>query len=85
MIEEDGIELRADFYRKFKERFTPEELADSFGDWNELFLSNRVSAPSLSLLTRPFSLDEIRNAVFQLGRDKASGPNGFPMSFYQTF
>nr|CAD1817376.1 unnamed protein product [Ananas comosus var. bracteatus] len=74
------------FYRKFKERFTPEVLAPkSVGDWKDLFQENSVSAAKLSTLTRPFQLAEIKNAVFHLGKDKAPGPDGFPLSFYQAF
>lgn len=36
-------------------------------------------------LTAPFSLDEIKKATFQLGRDKAPGPDGFNLTFYQRF
>lgn len=30
-------------------------------------------------------MEEIKSAVFQLGRDKAPGSDGFPLRFYQTF
>ncbi len=36
-------------------------------------------------LGAPFSPEEIKAAVFQLGGDKAPGPDGFPLSFYQAF
>lgn len=37
----------------------------------------------LSHLTDPFTEDEIKMAVFSLGSDKASGPDGFPLLFFQ--
>lgn len=33
----------------------------------------------LSQLERPFSLKEVMDAVFELGRDKAPGQDGFPL------
>ncbi|OAY73430.1 LINE-1 reverse transcriptase [Ananas comosus] len=40
---------------------------------------------NLQLITRPFGAEEVKQAVFQLGRDKAPGPDGFPLCFYQSF
>lgn len=37
------------------------------------------------MLTEPFSLDEIKRAVFHLGGDKVPGPDGFSLRFYQCF
>lgn len=36
-------------------------------------------------ITNPFSEEEIKEAVWQLGADKSSGPNVFPIFFYRTF
>lgn len=74
------------FYQYFKVLFSPEESdPGSFGDWSMLFQSSRVAASELSKLTETFNLDEIKVAVFQLGGDKTSGPDRFPLRFYQTF
>ncbi|XP_020109325.1 uncharacterized protein LOC109724810 [Ananas comosus] len=35
-------------------------------------------------MTEPFNIDEIKQAVFQLGGDKAPSPDGFPLRFYQV-
>lgn len=72
------------FWSKFKDLFAPEsQVPNSVGDWSVLFHARRVTNPDL--LTIPFDIDEIKKAVFQLGGDKAPGPDGFPISFYQTF
>lgn len=91
-IEEYGVVFQTDgekknyFFRKFMQLFTSDEMApSSFGDWSGLFNSNRVTTAHLALLTGPFSTNEIKKAVFQLRRDKVPGPDGFPLSFYQTF
>lgn len=39
----------------------------------------------LSHLERPFSLKEIKKAVFDLGENKAPGPDGFPIQFFKQF
>lgn len=41
------------------------------------------AAVDLSQLERPFTLDEIKGAVFNLGGDKAPAPDGFPMQFFK--
>lgn len=36
-------------------------------------------------MDRSFEDEEIRVAIFYLGRDKVPGPDGFPMVFLQQF
>ena len=50
-------------------------------DWQNLFVYNERL--DLSSLEWPFTLEEIKQAVFELGADKAPGPDGFPMFFFQ--
>jgi hypothetical protein len=37
------------------------------------------------ILTSPFTMDEIKEAVFQMEHNKAPGPDGFLTEFYQVF
>lgn len=39
----------------------------------------------LSYLEQPFRLDEIKCAVFELGSNKAPGPDGFPIHFFKQY
>lgn len=41
--------------------------------------------PDLHQLDSPFLENKIHDALFSLPKDKAPGPNGFPISFYQRF
>ncbi len=92
VIEDGGRVLREDgekidyFFRKFTELFAPRASGPAnFGDWSALFRSRRVSEEDRANLAAPFSHEELRKAVFQLGGDKAPGPDGFPLCFYQAF
>jgi hypothetical protein len=44
----------------------------------------QVSQEENDLIIRPFTCDEIQEAVFQMEHNKASGPDGFPVEFYQA-
>ncbi len=72
------------FYNKFKERFASDNnIRSALGDWSDLF-SDRAFL-SLDNLTVPFSTEEIKKATFQLSGDKAPGPAGFSLVFFQKF
>jgi mannosylglycoprotein endo-beta-mannosidase len=38
-----------------------------------------------NLLSAPYSEEEVQKAIFQMERNKAPDPDGFPVEFYQTF
>lgn len=44
-----------------------------------------ISEEGNSFLLSPFSEEEIKKAVFDLGGDRAPGPDGFPAAFFQNF
>ena len=45
----------------------------------------QVSDEENGLLTAPYSEEEVKKAVFQMEHNKAPGPDGFPVEFYQNF
>ncbi|OAY62569.1 LINE-1 retrotransposable element ORF2 protein [Ananas comosus] len=72
------------FYHTFKRLFGSDEVGPaSFGDWADLYRVDFLSDPDS--LTGPFTIDEIKKATFQLGSEKAPGPDGFPLIFFQYF
>ncbi|OAY84432.1 Transposon TX1 uncharacterized 149 kDa protein [Ananas comosus] len=72
------------FYHTFKRLFGSDEVGPaSFGDWADLYRVDFLSDPDS--LTGPFTIDEIKKATFQLGSEKAPGPDGFPLIFFQHF
>ncbi|OAY81165.1 putative ribonuclease H protein [Ananas comosus] len=75
---------RSRCYHYFRRLFGQwEERTQSHSDWSSLYHSNRL--PQLEVLTSPFNIEEVKNATFQLGGDKAPGPNEFPLLFFQKF
>lgn len=52
-------------------------------DFQKLFQAK--TPVDLAMLERPFSREEIKKAVFDLGADKAPGPDGFPLHFFKQF
>jgi hypothetical protein len=44
----------------------------------------QVSQEENDLLIRPFTIEEIREAVFEMEHNKAPGPDRFPAEFYQS-
>lgn len=52
-------------------------------DLGKIFM-NRMHI-DLSLLDRPFVVEEVKSVVFKLGGDKALGPDGFPLHFFKKF
>jgi hypothetical protein len=49
-------------------------------DWTQLNLPK----PDLSDLTRPFTMDELKTAVFESPPDKSPGPDGFSGGFFRA-
>jgi hypothetical protein len=48
-------------------------------------LDSALSDESKEKLAARFTLQEIKDAIFSMKTNKASGPDGFPIEFYQTF
>ena len=46
---------------------------------------SQVSDQENAHLTAPYTVEEVKKAVFQMEHNKAPGPDGFPDEFYQTF
>jgi hypothetical protein len=44
----------------------------------------QVSEEEKNLLIRPFTKEEVRQAIFQMEHKKALGPDSFPANFYQV-
>jgi hypothetical protein len=47
--------------------------------------SGRLSAEGDAILSKPFIEEEVRNVVFNMKENTASGPDGFSVTFYNNF
>jgi hypothetical protein len=45
----------------------------------------QVSEEENEVLMAPFSEEDVKLAIFDMEHNKAPGPNGFPIEFYQFF
>ncbi|XP_020104715.1 uncharacterized protein LOC109721473 [Ananas comosus] len=55
--------------RRTNRFFTPDESAlSSFGEWSSLFSSNRVNPTNITHVTRPFDIEEIKQAEMDAGK-----------------
>lgn len=88
-----GLEIRGDWIddpRKVKEAVR-EHFQNLFArrtsnmvELPEDLFENRLSVADGDLLIRPFSVEEIRQAVWDCEGDKSPGPDGFSMIFYRN-
>jgi hypothetical protein len=51
--------------------------------WRPLVDGISISAVEVSWLERDFEEDEVRKVVFKMNGNKARGPDGFSMAFFQ--
>jgi hypothetical protein len=45
----------------------------------------QVSLSENEFLTASFPIEEVKEAIFQMEKNKAPGPDGFPAEFYKKF
>lgn len=69
----------------YKNLFGPPENTSITLDESRIEDIPQVTNEENEFLTAPFSEDEIRGAVFEMEHNKAPGPDGFPVEFYQNF
>lgn len=77
--------LRTYISEYYKKLFGDPE-PNSFSIMEEMNLDiSQVSAMENTILTSPFFEKEVLDAISSMEHNKASGPDGFPAEFYQTF
>lgn len=84
---EDGTwcEEKREMHARATDFFQRLYTADPEVEGSELLqlVPNKISEEMNSDLCKPFSEQEIADALFQMGPLKAPGPNGFPARFFQ--
>ncbi|XP_039127523.1 uncharacterized protein LOC120263623 [Dioscorea cayenensis subsp. rotundata] len=76
----DPKEIGKAFCERFHQQFGLKRSTRSLIDFRKLLLNR--NAMDLSQLERPFTIEEVKAAVLDLGKDKAPGPDGFPLQFF---
>ena len=77
--DEQLLKYATDFYKKL---FGPVELLPVSLN---IPLTDMLSDEDKSKLASKFTLDEIKTAVFSMRHNRAAGPDGMPIEFFQTF
>jgi hypothetical protein len=68
----------------YKDLFGPPQSSSFSLDESRVEDIMQVSHEKNELVVKPFTVDEVREAIFQMDHNKAPGPDGFPTEFYQA-
>jgi hypothetical protein len=87
--QEDGIivgdqELKRYIIRYYKNLFGQPVESNISLDESNIDDISQVTENENETLTSPFTMAEIKEAVFQMEHNKATGSDGFPVEFYQV-
>jgi hypothetical protein len=88
--QEDGSivgdnEIKRYITRYYKNLFGQPMESDIHLDESRINDIPQVTNTENEILTSPFTMDGIKEVVFQMEHNKALGPDGFPTEFYQVF
>jgi mannosylglycoprotein endo-beta-mannosidase len=88
--QEEGIicgeaELKKYITKYYKTLFGPSERSMVSMDESSINDIPQVSLLENEMLTEMFTGAEVKEAIFQMEHNKAPGPDGFPLEFYQVF
>jgi hypothetical protein len=83
-IVEGDNELKNYITTYYKDLFGPTKPSSFSLDESRVDDIVQVSVQENEILVKPFTVDEVRGAVFQMEHNKAPGQDGFPAEFYQA-
>lgn len=69
-------------FMDFKDLIGKDSKCEVEPDRQTLYMGKSID---LGDLEQPFSMEEIKHAVFKVAKDKATGPDGYPANFVQHF
>jgi hypothetical protein len=84
-IVEGQANLKAYITRFYKELFGEPEVSSFTLEEDSIFDIPQVTQTENDVLTVPFTEQEVQEAIFDMEHNKAPGPDGFPVEFYQKF
>nr|CAD1844318.1 unnamed protein product [Ananas comosus var. bracteatus] len=81
-LQEEIRDLAKHLFHFFHNTLGVEQTSCAVVNLSSLYDADSVDLSSLYL---SFTIDEVKSAIFSYAADKAPGPDGFPMLFYQCF
>jgi hypothetical protein len=84
-VVEGDVKLKRYITSYYKVLFGPTPTSEITLDESLVHDIPQVLAEENSYLTSEFIEDEIRKVIFWMQHNKASGPDGFPVEFFQAF
>ena len=79
--EVDGVaKVASDYFMNIFKASTCDRIVECLSTVNR-----EITEDMLELLSKPYSSEEVKAALFQMGPTKALGPNGMNAFFYQKF
>lgn len=67
----------------FRNLYSSEDIVVQLANWSEI--SPKITDDQNSILVRPISIEEVREAVFDINPSKCPGPDGMNGYFFQQF
>ena len=78
-------QLKSHITQFYKNLFGTPDVSEITLMENQIMEIPQVSQEENDALISKFTETEVRDAVFQMEHNKAPGPDGFPVEFYQVF
>lgn len=82
---EEPAEIQSEFLNYFSGLFQSSNLSPDSIEEALVSLQPKVTDEMNAMLTHVFTKEEVRDALFQMNPNKAPGPYGFPVSFFQSY
>ena len=74
-------EMRQDFITRYKKEQTNPGTLNQYLN----LINAEISREQNERLTKSITNDEIKNAMFSIGKNKSPGPDGFTAGFFQKY
>ena len=77
--------IQQEFKKDFITRFSKEQIDQNLLSEYLNLIDKEVTDEENKEMTRTVTNSEIKGAIFEIGKDKSPGPDGFPACFFQEY